>query len=851
MALNRQNQQNIQDTATYVEDTLRSVAANIGEALKSAVDNAFTSADASLLTTVSKDFVRNMNAAARDSEQLVKNAVGLREGLTTSADLAKQVQGIELKRLALTRQFEYLKSLATDQDTQQLALMKAHHDAALAALDVQEASIAADEILAKDIEKRIGLTGKLAASVAKIPGLGKFVDAKNIEQELRKAAAAGKNSFQIMGKAAGMVGKQLLTGLLDPLAFVTLIYTNFLKVDKAATDFTRITGQNTSAISSMNSSLATTVDILQVATDLSKEIGISGANFITPKQLAAVAEAKNLYGLSAEQATNLAIQSKLSGQGAEGYNKSIMNGVKQSNALNSSGVEFGLVQKDVLSASQDITLSLGNSGTKLGAAATAARRFGLSLKQVDDIASGLLNFEDSISNELEAQLLTGKNINLSKARELALNNDLEGVANELAKNGATAAEFGKMNRIQQEGLAKALGMSREQLAKSIIANQANSDLTAKQKADIMGMKEEDYQRLEVQDKITKSLEKLAQAFAPILEDFVLPIVEGLSKLLTLPLAPYLLGGAVLVRSMGGGILKMVTGMGGFAKSILGAIKNFDILNIKQALFGKMFKGGQFLPGGGRAAAGGQRVGGLFNRSTSAASTAATGGKAGGGLMESFSKVNTTSLIKGAAAMAIASIGIFIFAKAIQELEKVEDWSKVAIGLGLFTVSLAAFAAIAYFASGAMYVAAPALLAFGASIFLFGAGIGLAAAGMSMFVDSISKLTMDSVMPMLLLGPALFGIAAGLGAVALAGLTAIPAIGGLVLLSKAAPGLVSLGMGGGEKSVGESKSKSDEGTLAAVEAKLAELIAVVKTGGNVYLDSNKVGRAGALATSNTE
>ena len=66
MALNRQNQQNIQDTATYVEDTLRSVAANIGEALKEAVDAAFDSKDATVLSSVGKDFTRSMIAAARD-----------------------------------------------------------------------------------------------------------------------------------------------------------------------------------------------------------------------------------------------------------------------------------------------------------------------------------------------------------------------------------------------------------------------------------------------------------------------------------------------------------------------------------------------------------------------------------------------------------------------------------------------------------------------------------------------------------------------------------------------------------------------------------------------------------------
>jgi hypothetical protein len=57
----------------------------------------------------------------------------------------------------------------------------------------------------------------------------------------------------------------------------------------------------------------------------------------------------------------------------------------------------------------------------------------------------------------------------------------------------------------------------------------------------------------------------------------------------------------------------------------------------------------------------------------------------------------------------------------------------------------------------------------------------------------------------------------------------------------------MGMGGESKSAGEAKGKGEEGSLAAVEAKLAELITAVKAGGNVYMDSNKVGKASVLGT----
>jgi hypothetical protein len=55
------------------------------------------------------------------------------------------------------------------------------------------------------------------------------------------------------------------------------------------------------------------------------------------------------------------------------------------------------------------------------------------------------------------------------------------------------------------------------------------------------------------------------------------------------------------------------------------------------------------------------------------------------------------------------------------------------------------------------------------------------------------------------------------------------------------------MGGENKSAGGAKGKGEEGSLAAVEKKLEELIAAVRAGGDVYMDSNKVGKAQVLGT----
>jgi hypothetical protein len=65
---------------------------------------------------------------------------------------------------------------------------------------------------------------------------------------------------------------------------------------------------------------------------------------------------------------------------------------------------------------------------------------------------------------MEAQVLTGKEMNLTAAREAALNNDNAKLASEITKNVGDANAYLKMNRIQQEAIAQSVGLSRDSLA---------------------------------------------------------------------------------------------------------------------------------------------------------------------------------------------------------------------------------------------------------------------------------------------------------------------------------------------------------------------------------------------------
>ena len=852
MALNKQSQKDVQDTATYIEDTLKSVSANLGEVFKQAVESAFDGVDATVMTVATKDFTRAMAAAAKTSEDLVKNHYRISQGLTTSKNLEKQLQTIAERKLELERKYAYTKQLAEDIGKRMTKQQEKAFGDAQAALDLQERILEGDKQSLKDIEQKIGLTGKLIGSLSKIPGIGQFIKADEIDQAMRKAAL-DKNAtkFTTMGVAAKMVGKQLYEGLLDPLTLITSIWNGFLRVNKASVELQRLTGQNETAMAGMNDRLASSVQFLETAAELTKQWGLSATLVFSPDQIAQIAEAKNLLGLSAEEAGRMGMLMKLTGKSADDVGQGIYDTVNAYNGANKAGIAHGVVLQDVLSASDSITASLGNSEKRIGAAATAARGLGLSLSEVDAIAGSLLNFEDSIAAELEAQLITGKNINLSKARELALNNDLEGVANELKKNGASAAEFAGMQRHEQESLAKALGMSRDQLAKSVLTQEAMNSMTAEQIAKARGVSLEQSKAMDVQEKMQLGLQKLAEAFAPVLEgiiplvDVLLSIIQPIAKLVAViagnPIGKSILIAVVAVRLLGGGLFGAVKGMGSLAKGALDFVKNLNMKGVGDFFSGLKDKFGQLKGAFGEGFAqkvqekAGEKAEGLADKALGAGKEVPE--KTGGGmssLTESIQKIKPTQILAGAAALVLVAGAVFIFAKAAQEFATVswEDMAKAGVGLLGLVAALAAVGAIMMSGVGALAIlaGAAAIVIMAGGLFILGKALQEVGEGMQMMEPALSLVASigDKAMGLMTVGASLMGIAAGLREIASAGTGAIPVLDKINALA-----------GGGNKSVGEAKGKEKEGSMAALEAKFDTLIEIVKQGTTITLDGAKI------------
>jgi hypothetical protein len=291
-------------------------------------------------------------------------------------------------------------------------------------------------------------------------------------------------------------------------------------------------------------------------------------------------------GLSTEAASMLFRTTILTGKEVEATTQEFLGEASALAATNG----IALNQKQILEAIKDVSqatlLSFGGQADKLAEAIVQAKLLGVNLGQVEDIAQSLLQFESSISSELEAELLTGKQLNLERARLAAINNDLATVASEIAKQVGTAAEFTAMNVIQQEALAKSVGLTREDLAKSLIEREALAKLsgvegkTAQERFNTLVKEvglEEAKKRLgdeqlanqlagqSVQERFTAALSKLQEIFVSIAEP-LMPVLDVFGKIAEIiaPIAGYM-----------GEILKFTVEIGKYLLPVYGLYKGIQ------------------------------------------------------------------------------------------------------------------------------------------------------------------------------------------------------------------------------------------------------------------------------------
>jgi len=219
-----------------------------------------------------------------------------------------------------------------------------------------------------------------------------------------------------------------------------------------------------------NDTFVTTTKLMKAQAELTEQLGFA-VNF-GAQEAETFARLTELVGLTSQEAGNLAKFSAVAGMETKDYVASIRQSAFYAQQTTKTHFSDKQILQEISKLSAGVLIKFQKNPGAIAQAVVEAKKLGSSLEQIDKIGESLLNFEQSIESELEAELITGKKINVEKARYAALTGDQLTLTREIADQVGTLADFQNMNVLAQGSLAKAFGLSRDEMSEMLLKQEA-------------------------------------------------------------------------------------------------------------------------------------------------------------------------------------------------------------------------------------------------------------------------------------------------------------------------------------------------------------------------------------------
>ena len=577
---------NSASSAREYAEALRDAVTASSEARQNFSDMAASLSQAAISN---REFASGYRTASQDARNLSRDAQKLAQ--YNSEDL-KTTQG----RRALERD---LAKLAQDK-AQAERTIEANRRRMVNATDRELVALSRQNIILQDavneadsLTNAFTLTGeqiekinsntewidKLADGVSTIPGIGNLLSTplKNLSKGIAEfqvgiddsltGADRTRAQFERINNVTDALGKGSLLLIAKSLFDADSATTNLAKglgVSKA--EAKEIKQDFESIALNSGKSYLTGVKFAAAMGELGAEIG-AVAGF-TADQLQSQIELTKLAGLQSSEAAGLVEFGILQNKEQSQVTSEILDQVVALEKESGIRLDGRKVLAEVAKINGQLGAQYGYNTAEIARAVIQANKLGLSLKDTQGIAKNLLQFESSIANELEAELLIGRDLNLEKARLLALNGDSAGAAAEMAKQFGSAEEFTRLNVIQQESLAQAMGMSVDQMADSLRKQEVLNSLGAENIEQLaeQGRLEElrttktgetvyqQYLQQSAADKFSDAMTKIQSAIGTIVEGPLGGLIDGMASLANSAGAVYtalaLIGTISLARTIG-------------------------------------------------------------------------------------------------------------------------------------------------------------------------------------------------------------------------------------------------------------------------------------------------------------
>jgi len=497
-------------TAAVLKDAFRGIGDQIED-----IFNRATSANDSFQESLRKDLTATLNSLGKNSKTLVDNQEKINRGLLSSKKINDQIYNNASKMKGALFALEHQTIILGEDKVNLEREITEYYELQKQALLIQVDQ--ADKINAK-----LGITSKLFKGISKIPILGDILDTEAAISSMQQTAAKeGSTKFDVLksglseiastealiATGAAYLGKQILVADENTTKLAKSL--NQSKTEAAGTQV-----ELTAMAFASGDAYLNTSKLVEATVKLGQQLGV--AKVYSADVTTEFAKLTGQMGLAEESAAGLAKMSVMLGKNSHNVTTEAL-GTAQ--ALQSqAGIQ--LDNKQILEESGKVSGQLlanfkGNP-TAIAAAVTQAKLLGTSLETTKKQAESLLDFESSIQNELQAELMTGQQLNLERARAAALMGDQETVMKELANQNMNFTKFSQMNTIAQKNVAAALGLSADELSDQL----ATQQFLNKSRSEVVALAgEEVAKRLEAQkaqDKFNNALEKLQDVLMPVL-----------------------------------------------------------------------------------------------------------------------------------------------------------------------------------------------------------------------------------------------------------------------------------------------------------------------------------------------
>lgn len=462
------------------------------------------------------------------------------------------------------------------------------------------------------------------------------------------------------------------------------------------------------------------------------------------------------------------------------------------------GLNTAAVTADIAANMGKFVEFSNDGGENLQKAAIVAAQLGVNLGTVSSVADSLLDFETSITKELELGALLGRNINLNKARTLFFDGKSGEAVKETLRALGGVAVYNDMDVISKRQTAALLGISGDELNRMVNnMDKLNADGTVQ----------------------VSKFDSMNEALTAMTTGPFGALISGMGALIMLTLQTGLQW--AMIRR---GIDRATASLGR-----MNAVQNAG--NVTSTLGG---------------APGPMNRSGTPDRRFKANRLPATPPPSpGAGGMSFLDKIGSPGQILSLAVALLAFGGaVFVIAKAFEVFGNVTNMGQALIGfgaaiigmglsIGLLSTILAPLAS-----TGILQLVALGFITFGAAVALVGLGIKLTAEGFALFASSLGVLA-TNIPPLFAMLPQLFSLAAAFTALglslALVGTLGLAGVGVLLAAGVAATGLAMIMGDSGETSGVEGGSLEQ-----TVKDGLQNVVdAINKKSFDVYLDKSKV------------